>query len=128
MKLCVGEPNAAIEQTATAIRLSPLDPLMFAWQSFTALALICADRCDEAVSWAAKSVCAQPDYAASLRVAAACNAFTDRLGEARGFTARVRQLAPGLSASNLDNVLPPFRRRQDREAFREGLLRAGLPR
>jgi TolB-like protein len=127
IKLCFGEPNVAIEQTATAIRLSPLDPLMFAWQSFTALALICAERSEEAVSWATKSVCAQPDYAASLRVAAACNAFTDRLVEASGFTARVRQLAPHLSASNLDNVLPPFRRRQDRQAFVDGLRRAGLP-
>jgi tetratricopeptide (TPR) repeat protein len=128
MKLCFGDLNTAIEHTATAIRLSPLDPLTFAWHSFSGLALICAGRYEEAVSSAAKSLRAQPDYLPSLRVAAACNALIGRLDVAREFMARVRELDPGLRAANLENVLPPFRRAQDREAFVNGLIRAGLPR
>jgi tetratricopeptide (TPR) repeat protein len=127
MKLCFGEPEAAIEHTATAIRLSPLDPLMFAWQSFTALALICAGRHDEAVTWAARSLRGQPDYLASLRVAAASNALIGHVGEARGYMARLRLLDPRLRISNLGDVLPPLRRAQDRQVLAEGLLRAGLP-
>jgi TolB-like protein len=127
MRLCFGEPETAIEHTVTAIRLSPLDPLMFAWQSFTALAQICAGRPDEAVTWAAKSLRGQPDYPASLRVAAASNALVGHLGAAREIMARVRELDPGLRIGNLQSVLPPLRRKEDRQVLVEGLLKAGLP-
>src|SRR5215831_3621147 len=109
MKLCFGEPETAIEHTATAIRLSPFDPLMFAWQSFTALAQICAGRYDEAIASAAESLRRQPDYLASLRVAAASNALGGHLDEAKAFMARLRQLDPGRRAANLRDVLPPLR-------------------
>jgi hypothetical protein len=55
-------PDEAIDHTATAIRLSPLDPMMFAWKSFIALAHICAGRYDEAVGWSAKSLLGQSEY------------------------------------------------------------------
>jgi len=128
MKLCLGEPETAIEHTATAIRLSPFDPLMFAWQSFTALAQICAGRYDEAAAWVAESLRRQPDYPASLRVAAASNALDGHLDEAKAFMVRLRQLDPSLRASNLHDVLPPLRRLEHRQVFVEGLLEAGLPR
>jgi len=127
MKLCFGEPETAIEHTATAIRLSPFDPLMFAWQSFTALAQICAGRYDEAIASAAESLRRQPDYLASLRVAAASNALGGHLDEAKAFMARLRQLDPGRRAANLRDVLPPLRRLEDRQVFVQGLLEAGLP-
>src|SRR5262249_22202395 len=38
MKTCFGEHNTAIEHAARAMRLSPLDPRLWAWQYFTALA------------------------------------------------------------------------------------------
>jgi TolB-like protein len=127
MRLCFGEPETAIEHTVAAIRLSPLDPLMFAWQSFTALAQICAGRPDEAVAWSAKSLRGQPDYPASLRVAAASNALAGHLGVAREIMARLRELDPGLRVANLQSVLPPLRRKKDRQVLVEGLLKAGLP-
>jgi TolB-like protein len=127
MKLCFGLPEMAVEHTIAAMRLSPLDPLMFAWQSFTALALICAGRPGEAVAWAAKSLRGQPDYPASLRVAAASNALVGHLGAAREIMARLRELDPDLRIANLQDVLPPLRRKQDREVLVEGLLKAGLP-
>ena len=127
MKLCFGEPDAAIEHTATAMRLSPLDPMTFAWQSFTALAQICCGQYHEAVDWAEKSLRAQPDYPATLRVAAACYALTGRLNEARGVIALLRRLDPTLRASNLESVLPPLRRSGDRKVFAEALMKAGLP-
>jgi tetratricopeptide (TPR) repeat protein len=127
MRLCFGLPETAVEHTIAAMRLSPLDPMMFAWQSFTALALICAGRPGEAVEWVAKSLRGQPDYPASLRVAAASNALVGHLGAAREIMARLRELDPGLRVANLQNVLPPLRRKEDREVLAEGLLKAGLP-
>jgi len=127
MRLCFGEPEEAIAHTATAIRLSPFDPLTFAWQSFIALAEICAGRYDAAVAWSAKSLLAQPEYPPSLRVAAASNALFGRLDDAKEAMARMRALDPELRGANLATVLPPFRRAEDRDRFVEGLLKAGLP-
>ena len=127
MQLCFGNPDEAIDHTATAIRLSPFDPMMFAWKSFIALAHICAGRYDEAVGWSAKSLLGQPEYPPSLRVAAASNALLGRLDDAREAMARVRELDPALRGANLEAVLPPFRRPEDRNRFVEGLLKAGLP-
>jgi TolB-like protein/Flp pilus assembly protein TadD len=127
MKLCFGDPDAAVEHTGKAIRLSPFDPLMFAWQSLTALAQICAGRYDEAVAWSAKSLLGQPTYPPALRVAAASNALVGRLDEAREAMRRTLALDPTLSLASLAVMLPPFRRREDRETFVGALLQAGLP-
>jgi adenylate cyclase len=109
------------------MRLSPLDPLLFVWQSFMALGHLFAGRHRDAVSWVERSLREQPDYAASLRIAAACNALLGRAEESRRAMARGRELDPTLRAANLENVLAPLRREEDRKILVEGLLRAGLP-
>lgn len=45
-KACLGEPDEAVEHAALAMRLSPLDPRLFAWQFCTALAHFCGGRYD----------------------------------------------------------------------------------
>jgi len=127
MKLCLGEPAAATDRLAVAIRLSPLDPLLFVWQSFMALAHIFAGRGDAAVLWIERSLREQPDYPGALRIAAVANALVGRVEEAHKAMARVRQLDPALRASNLEALLPPLRRAEDRRTFVNGLLEAGLP-
>ena len=56
MKICFGEPDTAIKHAALAMRLSPLDPRLFVWQFYTALAHLCAGRYDDAALWAERSV------------------------------------------------------------------------
>ena len=51
-----GEPEAAIEHFARAMRLSPLDPHIIAMQAGTAFAHMLAGRYDEASSWAEKAI------------------------------------------------------------------------
>jgi TolB-like protein len=127
MKICFGEPHTALERVALAMRLSPLDPLMFVWQIFTALAHFCAGRYDEAASWAARALRGQPDYPAALRVSAASNALAGCLDEAGRAMTRLRQLDPTLHLSNLEDVLLPRWRPEDRNRYVGALVKAGLP-
>jgi len=127
MKICLGDPDAGIRHVAVAMRLSPLDPRMFAWQLHIALGHICAGRYDEAASWASQSLRNQPNYPAPMRLLAASHALAGRFDEAQKAISRLRQVDPSLRISNLDDVMPPLRRAEDRAKFAEGLRKAGLP-
>jgi TolB-like protein/DNA-binding SARP family transcriptional activator len=126
-KSCLGEPDKAVEHAALAMRLSPLDPRLFAWQFCTALAHFCGGNYDSAVSWARMSLLSQPNYASAMRVIAASHALAGRLEKAEEMVAHLRNLNPTLRLSNLADVLPPFRRTDDRNRYIEGLGQAGLP-
>jgi tetratricopeptide (TPR) repeat protein len=127
MKICFGEPDVAIDHEARAMRLSPLDPRSFTWQFMTALAHYCAGRYPEAISWAESSLRDQPNFASAMRILAASLALEGRLAEALKATARLRTAYPALRASKLGDVMPPFRRPEDRAKYVEGLRQAGLP-
>jgi TolB-like protein len=127
MKVCFGEPDAAIKHAARAMRLSPVDSSTYEWQSNTALAHFCAGRYDDAASWAEGALREQPNYAYALRVAAAGHALAGRLTEARKAMARLRQAHPELRLSTLADVMSPLRRPEDRAKWVDGLRKAGLP-
>jgi adenylate cyclase len=127
MKVCFGEPDTAIKRAAFAMRLSPVDPRIFAWQYYTALAHLSAGRYDEAVSWAEQALRENPNMSSPIRVAAVSRALSGRVAEARQIMERIRQLDPELRLSNLGDILPPFRRAEDRARYVDGLRRAGLP-
>ncbi|MER9241965.1 BTAD domain-containing putative transcriptional regulator [Mesorhizobium sp. M0633] len=127
VRACLGEPGKAIEHAALAMRLSPLDPRLFAWQFNTGLAHFCAGHYDDAVAWAGKSLRHQPNYVSAMRVVAAGHALAGRLTEAQQMMARLCEFDPSLRLSNLAEVLPPFYRPDDRSRYIEGLCNAGLP-
>jgi tetratricopeptide (TPR) repeat protein len=127
IEACLGEPEKAIERAALAMRLSPRDPRLFAWEFNTALACFCAGRHMDAVGWARRALRSQPNYASAIRVTAASYALEGQILQANEMMARLRQLDPTLRLSNLSDVLPPFRRPGDRANYIEGLRRAGLP-
>ena len=124
---CLGEPDKAVEHAALAMRLSPLDPRQFAWQFCTSLAHFCGRRYDSAVSWARMSLLSQPNYSSATRIIAASHALAGRLGQAQDMVGHLRGLNPELRLSNLADVLPPFRRPDDRNRYIDGLKEAGLP-
>jgi len=127
MKACFGELETAIQHAARAMRLSPVDPGIFLWQSFIALAHLCAGRYDDAASWAETALRDQPNYGFALRVAAASHAMAGRSAEAQKAMARLRQVDPQLRLSNLGEVISPLRRPEHRARYVEGLRKAGLP-
>ncbi len=127
VKNFLGEPEAAIERFARAMRLSPLDPWVTRMRAGTAYAHFLLGRYAEAASWAAMALQDNPDYQPGLRIAAASNAMAGRPEQAQKAMARLRQLNPTLRVSNLKDVLPPFRRAEDLLRLEEGLRQAGLP-
>ncbi|MBZ9792914.1 adenylate cyclase [Rhizobium sp. 3T7] len=127
VKACLGEPDKAVEDAALAMRLSPLDPRLFAWQFNTGLAHFCAGRYGDAAAWAGRSLRHQPNYPSAIRVLAAGHVMSGRRAEAHEAMARLRRLDPALRLSNLAAVLPPFRRPDDLERYVEALRMAGLP-
>jgi TolB-like protein len=127
VKNWLGEPQAAIERFARAMRLSPLDPFVTGMRAGTAHAHFFLGRYSEAASWAAMALQDNPDYQAGLRMAAASNAMAGRLEQACEAVARLRQLNPVLLLSTLKNLLGPYRRAEDISRYEEGLRKAGLP-
>ncbi len=127
VKIYLGEPEAAIERFARAMRLSPLDPFVTGMRTGTAYAHFLLGRFDEAALWAARALQDKPDFQPGLRIAAASNAMAGQREQAHKAMARLRQLNPALRVSNLKDVLSPHRRAEDLSRYEEGLRRAGLP-
>jgi TolB-like protein/class 3 adenylate cyclase len=127
VKIWLGEPEAAIERFARAIRLSPLDPWLMGMRAGTAYAHFFLGRYDEAASWAAMALQCSPDYRPGLRIAAASNAMAGRPEQAHKAVARLGELSPTLRLSNLKDVVGPYRRAEDVLRYEEGLRQAGLP-
>jgi tetratricopeptide (TPR) repeat protein len=109
-----------------AMRLSPLDPLMFGMHLGMAWAHFNAGRYDEASSWAERAFVEQPKFEPTLRMVAASNALAGRLEKAQNAVARLRELNPTLRVSNL-NDLSPIRRPEYTARWAEALRKAGLP-
>jgi TolB-like protein len=122
----LGETDIAIEHLARAMRLSPLDPLMFLMKALTGHAHFIAGSYPEAAEWAARAAREQPNFLGAIRNLAASSALSGRPEEARKALARARHPDPGLRLSNLKDRVGPFRVK-DFARFAEGMRLAGLP-
>jgi tetratricopeptide (TPR) repeat protein len=105
----LGDHEIAIEHLARAMRLSPLDPLMFFMKTFTAFAHFQAGRLDEARPLAEQACRDQPHYVTAIRIAAVSNARAGRLDDARRYIARAIELDPGLRISSLTDRVSTLR-------------------
>jgi tetratricopeptide (TPR) repeat protein len=121
-----GEPELALEHVAHAMRLSPLDPSMYAMHGAMAYAYFLASRYGPASSWAEKSMRENPNFLLAICISAAGNALAERLEQAQRGLARALECDPDLHASNLRDRAP-FRRAEDLATFVKGLRKAGLP-
>jgi TolB-like protein len=101
VRVYLGEADLALDHLARAMRLNPLDPLIFVTEAGTAFAYFVAGRYDDALSWAEKTLRKQPNFMVALRVAAAAGALAGQIQEARRAMARMRQFDPVLGVSAL---------------------------
>ncbi|MEK9278132.1 winged helix-turn-helix domain-containing tetratricopeptide repeat protein [Bradyrhizobium sp. ISRA442] len=127
VKSWLGEPEAAIERFARAMRLDPLDPRIGGMRSGVAHAHFFAGRYEEAAGWAAMALQDNPNFQPALRIAAASNAMAGHMGQARQLLARLRELNPTLVLSNLKDGLGPYQKSENVSRYEEGLRQAGLP-
>ena len=121
-----GETEAAIENLAHAVRLSPLDPEMFRMQVGMALAHFFAARFDNASDWAEKALRNLPCLLPPVALIAASHALSGRIDKAQQAMQHLRELDPSLRVSNLKDWLP-IQRAEDLARFADGLRLAGLP-
>ena len=121
----LGDPEAAIPDFAHALRLSPLDPLIWIPQSGIAFAHFYCGRYDEASDWAGKALQRRPNYVNALRVAVAANALAGRVEVARQAYGTYRTLFP---EARLSTIKSRFRlgTAKDADRFVEGFRLAGM--
>lgn len=123
-RLLLGDVDAALEQFHVAVRLSPLDPLLFFAQTGIAYAHFLAGRYDDGAAWARSAVLQRPNYLNADFILAACLAMSGRVEEARGIFARLVQLKPALRISRIKTK---FRRAEDIERLSQACRIAGVP-
>jgi tetratricopeptide (TPR) repeat protein len=122
----LGEPELAIKDLERALRLSPIDTVIFLPQGQLAISHYLCGRYDEAISWAATALQTRPNHLTALRVLVASHAMAGRIDAARQACVAYQQFDPAARVSNVNDRLA-FRRDEDIEKFRDGLRRAGLP-
>ena len=124
-----GDPDQALVAIDTALRISPSDPQSFAWLSTRASALYLLKRYEGAIETALHGArVRQPDFRrfpTASRVLAASYAQLGREAEAE---AAIREMLQNDgSERTIADVVRPFRRKEDRDHYTEGLRKAGLP-
>jgi adenylate cyclase len=126
VRVWLGEPDKAMDHLQRAMRLSPVDPLMFLMQSAMAMAHFIAGRDEEAFAWAEKSSQRNPFLLAASWIAASSAANLGRSADVEKYLARMRQIDPDVSISALQ-TRTNLRRPQDRARLMDSLRKAGLP-
>ena len=121
-----GRHDVAISQIDKALRLSPIEPLIYS--SYGAMAAACCYRHQypDALLWAAKALARQPNFVPSLRVSIIAHVCLDQLEEARTLMLRPRIIEPDMTISRLRKWLPN-RRPEDIALHIAGMRAAGMP-
>jgi tetratricopeptide (TPR) repeat protein len=126
LRIWRGEPDLALDHVAQAMRLSPVDPSLYAMLAAAAFAHFLAGRYDLAFSNAEKAMRANPSFLLTICGLAASSSLAGRPEQAKRSLAQALECNPGLRTSNLKELLS-FRRTEDLAAFVGALRQAGLP-
>jgi len=124
----LGDSDAAKEQVARALRLSPLDSHRGSMLAAMAAAHFLAGDYDEALAWAERAG-RERAFLFSTVLLAADAALAGNLPRAQEAVHKLRSDWPDISISALfrpHNIFP-FRRPQDIARLVEGLRKAGVP-
>jgi adenylate cyclase len=116
-----GCPDSAIPLIEKAIRLSPHDPWMHEFLFNLAAAHFAAERYEQSVTFAKRSLQSRSEQPGAYRLLAASYGHLGRAEEAKAALDALLRLAPDLSAAQLRVFLPPA----IVERYVEGLRRAG---
>jgi adenylate cyclase len=121
-----GRASQAIASHDEAMRLSPRDPILWAFMASKAIALIMLGRYEEGLDWALRAQ-RQPNTALWAFLAeASALALLERIDEARATLEHARELQHDVSVSFVDHVLP-ITDTDYRALFVGGLIKAGMP-
>ena len=116
--------DEAIAETGWALRLSPVDSFSGLYTSIHALALLGAQRFEEALPFLRTSVAAFDEYQGHYNQLVSCCGHLGLIAEAQEFIAASNRSGPRLTLKSLRNGLAKF---AHRDVFVEGLRKAGVP-
>ena len=120
-----GAPQELLRSVATALRVSPRDPRIYATYQTRCAPLFVLDRFEEVVSCAQYIMRLLPDWPEGLTMQAAALAKLGRTDEARHAIGRLLGLDPQYSVARALRR-HPYRDAIDREKLAGALTRAGL--
>jgi adenylate cyclase len=121
-----GRGAPALRDTHQAVRLSPLDPMRYYYDSLCASAALAADQPARAIRLARRSLKANRLHASTLRVLAIAQWRTGAFDDARHTVDSLRRQDPGLTASGW-LARSPSRDHEIGRTFAQTLREAGLP-
>ena len=123
--MLVGEQAHVDRGIDAAVRLSPLDPLLYGMLGVRALALMQAGRHDEAADWADRAAAAPGAHFLIAMIALVANGLAGREAQAQHWLSIVRRRRPGANAHHFFAAFPihdpAARRRLGDEIRRRGL-------
>jgi tetratricopeptide (TPR) repeat protein len=120
------QPEAAIDATERARRLSPFDPYTFFCAVNIAVAHLAARRFEQAIEWADRALHDQPRLVTAMRVKVVALAHLGHLDAARAELSRVLAIDPKLTIVGFREYAH-FAAPEVLELFVTGLRLAGLP-
>jgi TolB-like protein/cytochrome c-type biogenesis protein CcmH/NrfG len=121
-----GRPEEALPHLDKAYRLSPRDPLLFAFMTVRAQTLILMGRHEEALEWATRAARQSNVHFHALGPLVSSLGHLGRIDEAKRALSELLQRRPDYSCTLVETSFP-YRRRKDLEHYLEGLRKAGLP-
>jgi adenylate cyclase len=121
-----GEGPVAVRETEHALKLSPLDPLKYFYESLAATAAHSAGQYDRAIELAQRSLRSNRMHPSTLRALAIAQSQLGRMDDARKTVQELLRLEPNLTVSRyLENN--PSGMYETGKVWSEALRRAGLP-
>jgi tetratricopeptide (TPR) repeat protein len=121
-----GRGADAIQSADQALSLSPLDPMIYYFNSLAGMANLIGERYDRAIELSLQSLRENALHTPTLRTLAAALVHSERLDEARETMRRLRELEPALTVGALQ-ARYPGRDSPQAGRFMAALLAAGLP-
>jgi TolB-like protein len=126
LSLMAGRHETAPGEYSRALRLNPKDPESYRPEAGLGAVHLLQGQYKEALDWFTKSLSHQQGWGTAIIGSAAANGFLGNIDEAGEFVKQILEQNPAMRISNLPDYLP-FRRREDINAFADGLRLAGLP-
>ena len=121
-----GRGAEAVQSADRALSLSPLDPMIYFFNSLASTANLIGECYERSIELATRSLRENRLHTPSLRTLAAAQVLSGRLDEARETVRRLRELEPGLTVSAF-LARYPGRDSPQAARFAAALLAAGLP-
>lgn len=121
-----GRGAEAIQSADRALSLSPLDPMIYYFNSLASTANLIGERYERAIELATRSLRENRLHTPTLRTLAAAQVLSGRLNDARETVRLLRELEPGLTVGAFRERYPG-RDSPQAARFADALLAAGLP-